>query len=129
MTIRSRAKRIGAVAIGLGLLFGLTACGDPPPAGTESKPVYSGDVFDSRTIIGFETGEDMECFDLIGSSSDALFCDWDRAPKANLKLREEFREDWTLVFVELPKGTSVCIAKGWDTVPEKMSCKLNGLER
>lgn len=120
---------MGAVAIGLGLLLGLTACGDPPPAGTESKPIYSGDLFDSRTIIGFESGEEMECFDLISSSSDALFCDWEKAPKANLKLKEEFREDWTLVFLELPKGTTVCLAKGWGTVPEKLSCQLNGLER
>lgn len=129
MTIGLRAKRMGTVAIGLGLLFGLTACGDPPPSGTESKPIYSGDIFDSRTVIGFESGEEMECFDPVSSTSEALFCDWDKAPKANLKLKEELRKDWTLIFVELPEGTTVCLAKGWDGTPEKLSCQLNGLER
>lgn len=125
----SSLKKLAAVLLGVGLIAGLAACGNPPPAGTESKPIYSGDLFDSRTVIEFASGEEMECFDLVSSSSDALFCDWAKAPKANLKLKDSLTEDWTLIFVELPKGVSVCLAKGWSVSPEKISCALNGVER
>lgn len=124
------SKKIAAVAIGAALTLGLTACSEPASPGSEAAPIYSGEIFDSRTIIGFASGEEMDCYELdTGStSSDVLFCDWGSAPKANLKLAQEFREDWTLVFAENKGGITVCLAKGWDS-PEKISCALNHVVR
>jgi len=131
MRLRGVAKAAGLTGAVL-LTLGLTACGaSTAPAGTESDPLYGPDVFETRSVIGFETGEEMSCFEVDDSSGsyDALTCDWSQAPELNAKLKEEFLNRWTLVYIELDGKTSICLAKDWNGNPDKISCNSNSIER
>ena len=131
----SGLRRVGRISSTLAVVGALTltlaACsGSSEPAGTETKPLYGGELFDSRTVIGFQSGEEMNCFESDADAyATAVICDWSQAPKVNLELKEEFRNDWTLVFLELEGGTTVCLARDWSGNADQISCNINGIER
>lgn len=128
MATRRKLAALGLVGITASLA--LTGCGGNEPAGSETKPLYGGELFDSRTVIGFESGEEMDCFSSESDAhGDSLICNWNQAPKANLRLKDEFKRDWTLVFLKIDGGTTVCLAKDWDGTANHISCDIDGIER
>lgn len=134
----ARRRALPRIAVGIlsALLFTivLTGCGaadrEAKTYGTETEPLYGGEFFVSSETISFESGESMRCFGQKSTIREsAIFCDWDKAPLANLKLSEESAKGWDLVFLDLNRGTIVCIASDFVNNPDKMSCRQSPILR
>lgn len=121
-----RSRAIAGVLAALALVITLTSCSaeEVTTHGTETEPLYGGEVFVTSETISFDSGESMSCYGREEQMEGAIFCEWEDAPLANIKLSEESAEKWELVFVDLNADTKVCITQYYGTASsEVLSCR------
>lgn len=120
-----RSRRIVAALAGLALVTVLTSCASEVETvnGSETEPLYGGAVFVSSETISFESGEKMGCYGRDEDMTDGIYCEWEDAPLANIKLSEESAKDWELVFVDLRGNTVVCLTNQFQSSVEVMDCR------
>lgn len=120
-----RSRAIAVILAALALVITLTACSPDKEIvnGSETEPLYGGTVFVSSETISFESGEKMGCYGRDDDMTDGIYCEWEDAPLANIKLSEESAKDWELVFVDLRGRTVVCLTKQFESSVEVMDCR------